>query len=142
MLNSQKFPFIQRTNELGSIARSPYLPLTLTYRNRSVEVVGLLDSGATVNVLPYSIGLELGAKWEEQTTSVTLTGNLAQFPATGLLVTGTVAQFAPVNLVFAWTKSTNIPLLLGRVNFFSEFDVCFYGYKQTFELRPRQDFAV
>lgn len=45
-------------NEFDSL---PRIPLILNYQNRSVEVVGLVDSGATVNVLPYEVGLKLGA---------------------------------------------------------------------------------
>ncbi|WP_443689857.1 hypothetical protein [Nostoc mirabile] len=37
----------------------------------------MLDTGASVSVLPYSIGVQLGAIWEEQTISVMLAGNLA-----------------------------------------------------------------
>ncbi|WP_244913187.1 hypothetical protein [Phormidesmis priestleyi] len=38
-----------------------------------------------------------------------------------------VGEFEPLQLVFAWTQATNVPLILGQVNFFMEFDVCFYG---------------
>jgi len=40
--------------------------------------MGLLDTGASVNVLPYNVGVQLGASWEEQRFSVTLAGNLAR----------------------------------------------------------------
>jgi hypothetical protein len=48
----------------------PYIPLTLTLGDRSLEVTALLDTGANVNVLPYEIGLQLGAVWENQTVSI------------------------------------------------------------------------
>jgi len=139
MLNAQRFAFVEKRNEVGATIRVPYLPITLTYQNRSLEVSGLLDTGASVSVLPYEVGLQLGAIWEQQTTSVILTGNLARFPARGLLVSAKVGEFNPVNLVFAWSQSNEVPLLLGRVNFFSEFDVCFYGSQLAFEVRPKQN---
>ena len=114
------------------------MPIALTYQNRSLQVSGLLDTGASVNVLSYEIGLQLGAIWEEQTISVLLTGNLARFLARGLIVSAQVGQFAPVRLVFAWTQANNVPLILGRQNFFSEFDVCFYGSQLAFEVCPKQ----
>lgn len=61
----------------------PYLPLTLSNGNKSLEVMALLDTGASVNVLPYQIGLELGAVWQEQTVPITLSGNLAENEARG-----------------------------------------------------------
>ena len=42
----------------------PYIPLTLMLGDRSLEGTALLDTGASVNVLPYEIGLQLGAIWE------------------------------------------------------------------------------
>ena len=118
---------------------APYLPIALSYQNRSLQVSGLLDTGASVNVLPYDIGLQLGAVWEEQTISVVLTGNLAQFLARGLVVSAKVGQLPPVRLAFAWTQANNVPLILGRQNFFSECDVCFYGSQLAFEVSPKQN---
>ena len=45
-------------NEFDSL---PRLSLLLRREDKSVEVSGLVDSGATVNVLSYEIGLRLGA---------------------------------------------------------------------------------
>ncbi|MEG3846717.1 retroviral-like aspartic protease [Microcoleus sp. herbarium19] len=139
MLNAERYSFFQRRNDSGETIMAPYLPIALSYQNRSLQVSGLLDTGASVNVLPYEIGLQLGAVWEEQTISVVLTGNLAQFLARGLVVSAKVGQFSPVRLAFAWTQANNVPLILGRQNFFSEFDVCFYGSQLAFEVCPKQN---
>ena len=87
-----------------------------------------------VNVLPYELGTEIGAIWEEQTTPLQLTGNLAQFEARVIVLNAKVSDFEPVRLVFAWTKAPNVPLILGQVNFFMEFDVCFYRSQLSFEV--------
>lgn len=137
MLNGQRFPFIERTNSIGLSSTMPYLPITLTYRGQAAESMALLDTGASVNVLPYEIGLQLGAVWEEQTVSIQLSGNLAQMEARGLVLSATVAEFPSVLLAFAWTQSSEVPLILGHTNFFAEFDVCFYRADLAFELRPR-----
>jgi hypothetical protein len=113
------------------------LPLILRYKQRDLAVEALLDTGAMVNVLPYEVGAELGARWDEQTVSVRLTGNLAQYEARVLLLYATVEMFPTVQLAFAWTRSTEAPLLLGQVNFFLEFDVCFYRSQLAFEVRPK-----
>ena len=134
MRDSQSFNFIEVVDAFGVSDALPQLPLILMYRNSSVEVLALLDTAASVNVLPYSIGVQLGAIWQEQTTSVILAGNLASVEARGLLVSAQIGNFAPVRLVFAWSRSDDAPLLLGRMNFFSEFDVCFYRSQLIFEL--------
>ncbi|MCK5523833.1 MAG: hypothetical protein KAI83_11940 [Thiomargarita sp.] len=139
MINVEQFAYRQISEDFGGINFFPYLPLTLSYGNNNIETSGLLDTGASVNVMPYQIGLQLGARWEQQNTSVQLAGNLANLPAYGLLITATVAQFPPVRLAFAWTRAENVPLILGQVNFFQEFDVCFFRSQKTFEIHPKKE---
>lgn len=38
----------------------PTIPINLNYAGFSVSANALLDTGATVNLLPYGIGLQLG----------------------------------------------------------------------------------
>lgn len=137
MLEGRRFPFIERSNSLGLSSAMPDLPLSLNYRNRSLEAIALLDTGASVNVLPYEMGLQLGAVWAEQTVPIQLSGNLAQAEARGLVLSATVADFSPVLLAFAWTELREAPLILGHMNFFTEFDVCFYRADLSFEISSR-----
>jgi hypothetical protein len=112
----------------------PWLPIHLSLNGQVIQTQGLLDSGATVNVMPYSLGLQLGAIWERKRFQVQLTGNLANIEARGLLVEGTVESFAPVQLAFAWAKTDQVPLLLGQMNFFKHFRICFFGFDLHFEI--------
>ncbi len=137
MPEKQRFPYTVNDKDLGEASLMPYLPLTLHSENNSIEVVALVDSGATVSVLPYSVGVQLGFKWEDQQTSVTLSGNLAQLEAKGVLILGSVTHFEPVKLVFAWVKSDSMPILLGQTNFFMEFNLYFYRTQQFFEIEPK-----
>jgi len=114
-----------------------YVPITISTVEGSVELQGLLDSGSTVNVLPYTAGLALGFSWEQQTIPIALTGSLSKVPAYGVIVTGKVASFPPVELAFAWTQAANVPLILGQVNFFMKFDVCFFRSQAVFEVKPK-----
>ena len=82
---------------LGVASLAPMLPLTLVAYN-TVSVSGLLDTGATVNVLPYALGVELGFDWKQQTTSVQLSGNLGAVEARAIVVLAGVGNFAPVRL--------------------------------------------
>lgn len=138
MLNGEKYSFASQFDRFGEVSYAPYLPIKLNYRSQSIDVMGLLDTGASMNVLPYEIGLQLGAVWDEQTFIISLYGNLAAIEARALLLSGTVRGFAPVNLAFAWTKQRNMPIILGRLNFLAEFDVCFYVSELGFEIAPKQ----
>lgn len=137
MVNKVRFAFTEVDTTLGSLSTLPYLPLTLTYQSKSLEVSGLLDTGSSVNVLPYEISLALGAVWENQRLSLPLGGNLAKFEARALVVRAVVEQFAPVDLAFAWTKNKYAPLILGHMNFFLLFDVCFYRSELAFEISQK-----
>jgi hypothetical protein len=112
----------------------PRIPLTIRYNDRQLDVIGLVDSGATVSVLPQEIGLQLGARWDERRANLRLAGNLGRSPAMPLFVMATIGDLAPVRLAFAWVKTPNSPLILGQTNFFMEFDVHFYRSRLEFEI--------
>lgn len=137
MTTPVRFPYTDAESARSSANLLAYLPITLSYETHSLTVSGLLDTGSTINVLPYTVGQQLGLVWEQQTTPVHLTGNLARLPARGVIVSGQVASLPPVELAFAWTQSTEMPVMLGQVNFFMEFDVCFFGSQATFEIKPK-----
>jgi hypothetical protein len=131
------FPFLPVASARGDSFLMPLLPLELSRgEGEPIRVQGILDSGATVNVLPYGVGVRLGAIWDAQTTRVRLTGNLAAQEARALVVEARVAEFAPARLVFAWTRAESVPLLLGQMNFFEEYDVCFHRARRQFEVEP------
>ena len=133
---AQQFQFIARDSALGSASLAPMMPITLQAA-QTVAVSALLDTGSAVNVLPYNIGTQLGFIWDQQTTTVQLSGNLASVEARVVLVAATVAQFPPVRLAFAWAKQDSIPVILGQANFFMEFDVCFFRSRALFEVKAK-----
>jgi len=138
MVDTQRFPYKIIDSGLGMVDRMPYLPLTLSLDDQSLNTEGLLDTGANVNVLPYELGLQLGLIWEDETLSVLLAGNLDRFEARAVVVDAQVSSFPTINLAFAWTQAPNVPLILGQANFFFEFDVCFFRARSEFEVRPKQ----
>jgi hypothetical protein len=91
----------------------PTIPVILSYADSSVSANALLDTGSTVNLLPYDIGLQLGAIWDNQTVRLPLAGNLAK------------------------VEASHVPLILGQTNFFREFDVCFERSQCTIKIIRR-----
>jgi len=121
-------------NEFDSL---PRLPLLLHQGEQRVEAIGLVDSGATVNVLPYELGLQLGGVWDDSRAIIQLAGNLSNQPAMPFAAIARSGEFLPTELLFVWVKRPNTPLILGQTNFFLEFDVCFYRSKMEFEVKPK-----
>ena len=132
----QQYPYVPRDPSLGNASLAPMLPLTLIGA-QSVSTSGLLDSGAAVNVLPYALGVQLGFAWDQQTRSLQLSGNLASVEARIVVLSAVVGNFAPVRLALGWARTDAVSVILGQVNFFMEFDVCFFRNRGLFEVRPK-----
>ncbi len=113
----------------------PDMPIRLGHQMRWVSAVALVDSGASISVLPHSLDVQLGFGWSQQKTHITLAGTLAQVGARGIVVEAAVGQLPPVRLALAWADSDQVPFLLGQFNFFQAFDVCFFRSQLVFEVR-------
>jgi hypothetical protein len=133
----KRFAYVEADQLLGVASSLPYAPIMLQMGDRKVQVSALIDSGSTLNVLPFDVGLKLGAVWDEQAVPVRLGGNMAESEARGLILNGQIEGFAPVRLAFAWSKSNRVPVILGQTNFFMEFDVRFCRAQMFFEIAPR-----
>lgn len=133
------FPYVRWGNPSND--PTPRFPLTLRHGKFSIDVHALVDSGATVNVLPYSVGVALGANWDDQWILPNLKGAFGPVDTRGLVVTfehDTLIDSLPVKLAFAWANRDNVPVILGQDNFFKEFDVCFFQSQGIFEIMRRQ----
>jgi len=115
----------------------PRLPLILRSGDRVIETVGLVDSGASVSVLPYEAGVQLGAIWDDSKANIRIGGALGSRAAMPLFATAEISGLSTVKLAFAWIQENNVPLILGQTNFFVEFDICFYRSKLEFEVVPK-----
>lgn len=131
-----RFPYTAADNLLTSLMTR--LSLDLHNGNHSVNVTGLLDTGSAVNVLPYSIGLALGAVWQAQMVSIPLVGALGRHDARALALLASHPQLISsltVRLAFAWVQTDEAPVIFGQVNFFAEFDVCFFRSQGVFDVK-------
>ena len=137
-MNPVRFPFQASAGGQGETVLMPVMPLMLSLGSNRVDIRALVDSGSALNVLPWSIGGQLGASWDKQDTPLRLTGNLGGHEARALLLEDVIGHLTPVRLVFAWTRSDEVPVLLGQVNFFMEFDVSFLRKAGVFEVSLAQ----
>jgi hypothetical protein len=74
----KRFAYVEADQLLGVASSLPYAPIMLQMGDRKVQVSALIDSGSTLNVLPFDVGLKLGAVWDEQAVPVRLGGNMAE----------------------------------------------------------------
>jgi hypothetical protein len=90
-----------------------------------------------VDVLPDRAGTGLGAEWSTSLPALQRSGNLGRYEARGIVLDAAVGSLPPVRLAFACTRAEHVPLILGQVTFFAEFDVCFFRSLGFLEIRPR-----
>ena len=116
----------------------PFVDITLSSNNQSIVRSALVDSGSTINILPYEDGLDLGLSWDEQRVLLKDEGFLQGMPVYAVLLTGKLSTFPPVKLAFAWTRKSReeIRLIIGQTNFFEHFEISFQGRDKTFTIFP------
>lgn len=126
MTAKEVFPYRDRNPASGGLDLMPDLPIFLRSQSATVTGLALVDSGAAISVLPYTLGLQLGFDWAKTAARVSLGGTLAGIDPRGIVVEAVVGQLSAVRLALAWANSDQVPFLLGEFNFFQEFDVAFF----------------
>ena len=133
-LNRERFSYSLVGPEDAPRRPRPILSLTLIVPERRISFPALVDSGADINVIPHSLGLALGLSWADSRVGPTLTGKFANIETRLVVLTALVGNFPTVDLVFTWMAQDTGPVILGQMNFFREFNVCFFGDENVFEL--------
>jgi hypothetical protein len=118
MSPGEQFPYRDRNPSAAGFDLMPDLPILLRSPPHTLSGLALVDSGASIGVLPHSLGVQLGFDWNSQNLQIRLTGSLAHVEARGIAVEAVVGQLSPVRLVLAWAASDQVPFVLGQFNFF------------------------
>lgn len=137
MAKPHSYPYLPIENRFGEQVWRPYLPISLRYRQNETHATGLVDSGSDVNLLPYQMGVDLGANWQEQRVAFSLSGNQAGVRAKGLLLDVAIGDFRDIKLAFAWAEADHLPVILGQTNFFQNFAVCFLNSSGYFTIESK-----
>ena len=116
--------------------KRPMLSLTLRANGQEQTTTALGDSGADVNVLPWSIGASLGFVWEPNKATIRVAG-IAQGAALPVLLSADFGDVQGAKLAFSWCQTDAVPLVLGQTNFFMEFDICFFRSRSEFQIVPK-----
>ena len=123
----------------GALCGKPLVTIALSHNGHKVTVSALVDSGATISILPYDVGCQLGFVWEERTIPIHLGGPLNGIPAVAVLVDGHISGLPETSLVMAWVAETQHPIrpILGQLNFFQHYKITFEGYTNRFDISTK-----
>jgi hypothetical protein len=137
----KRFHYTESQGMAGIPGMLPFVSATLLRINTAQSITHrrtlpvLVDSGSTVNVLPFDIGESLGFHWEN-CPETPFIGRVRGVPALGVDLFVKVAGFPPKRFAFGWSAkpSTDMPCIFGQTNFFDEFYVDFRKPLGYFEI--------
>lgn len=131
-----RFPFLQKPNGNGPHDLQPLLPFSLSSGSVSLQLRGLVDSGASISILPLHVGQQFGIPWGTIAQSIQIGGAFSPATAKMLYLHSTIQPFPTVKLAFAWVNSNNYPVVLGIADFLFHFDVFLSRRHSYFEIQP------
>ncbi|MBI2358802.1 MAG: retropepsin-like domain-containing protein [Deltaproteobacteria bacterium] len=133
-----EFPFERmRSQRFGEILK-PVIPVRLSGPARPVNVFMLVDSGADLSMLPYSVGETIGLALDMSTRSEVQGIGDGTVP----YVLGDVdLEVGGINLHarVGWALIEEVPLLLGRLDIFSELAIEFREFDNRIQIRHRTE---
>jgi gag-polyprotein putative aspartyl protease len=133
MIHIARFPYEQTPVGIPM----PYIPIQLEAASRAVRVKALVDTGAMVNVIPKAVGEALNLKWDDG-EPVQLGGNLGKASARTFTLNCTVTGLEATPLEVNWSMLEDVPVILGQIDFFAQFDVCFSYAENEISIRTRK----
>ena len=136
-MSGERFQYVIKAGGNGPLDEIPLLPIRLSLGSRSIKVEALIDSGATVSVLPLDVGAFFGLNWNSSKLQPLAVGGAhGAVPAKRLDLMTTIGSLAPRLLAFAWVNTNNDPLVLGNADFFFHFDVFLCRRHSYFVIQP------
>ncbi len=129
-MKSRVFPY----QKVARLSVFPMLPLQLQAKNKTVNEIALLDSGAAMSVMPFELGVRLGLDWDTSLKGSGL-GNLVKPEDSRLVFLDVLIDpFKPFKNVFVWINTDDVRFVVGQANFLAHFDVLLCARKQEFTL--------
>jgi hypothetical protein len=115
------------------ISDDSYLPMVWVRLGLQHELLALVDSGASVNVLPHSVGLQLGLDWDTALEGPEIGGNIAGVSKKVKLLLK-IREFDALELGFCWLFHDRARVILGHDDFLKNFDVCFSTHNRVLSI--------
>jgi hypothetical protein len=126
----------------GTLRHAPFIPILVKNKfGQTMEVVGLLDSGADNTVVPKDLAELLGLKEKEKVSETGGIGGNINVKESRLRfrLKGSHESYSlDVPALVLQDSSADVPLLLGRHGFFENFHITFKQDEQKIVLKRIQ----
>lgn len=117
----------RRTQRLGEILK-PIIPVTIVGQKRSVNIFMLLDSGADLSLIPYSVGIAIGLELDIENRSEVQGIGEGSVP---YILNQVKLKIENVEFIarIGWALIEEVPFILGRLDVFQTFSIEFREFE-------------
>ena len=129
-----EFPFESRVSERFGQILKPIIPVRVVGPERGVNIFMLLDSGADISMLPYSVGETLGLEFDMARRSEVQGIGEGSVPYV-LSQVRLEIENVEISVRIGWALIEEIPFILGRLDVFREFAIEFREFENRMLLK-------
>lgn len=129
-----EFPFEKvYSKKLGKILK-PFIPITIIGQSRGVNIRMLLDSGADISLIPYSVGETIGLEPDLANRSEVCGIGEGSIPYILSPVRIKVENIES-SIRIGWALVEEVPFILGRLDVFQQFSIEFREFENRIVLK-------
>ncbi len=133
-----EFEFEKRhTQRLGEILK-PIIPVTIIGAKRSLNIFMLLDSGADLSLIPYSVGETIGLELDIENRSEVQGIGEGSVPYILNKVKLKIENIE-ISVRVGWALIEEVPFILGRLDVFQNFSVEFREFENKIILKQAHE---
>ena len=124
----------RRTEKLGEILK-PIIPVTIIGPKRNLNIFMLLDSGADLSLIPYSVGETIGLELDFENRSEVQGIGEGSVP---YILTKIKLKIEKVEISarVGWALIEEVPFILCRLDLFQKFSIEFREFENKILLNP------
>lgn len=133
-----EFPFQKRSSEKYGHILKPLIPVSIIGPKRGVEVFMLLDSGADISLIPYSVGETIGLELDLSTLSEVQGIGEGSIP---YLLGQVRIQIENLEILarIGWALIEEVPFILGRLDVFKAIAIEFREFEDKILLKRPEE---
>jgi len=130
-----EFRFEKRnTKRLGQILK-PIIPVSIIGPKRNLNIFMLLDSGADLSLIPYSVGETIGLELDIENRSEVQGIGEGSVPYILTTVKLKIEE-VEIPIRMGWALIEEVPFILGRLDIFKKFSIEFREFENKIFLNP------
>jgi len=133
-----EFPFLKRRSEKFGYVPKPIIPVSIIGPKRGVKVFMLLDSGADISMIPYSVGETIGLELDMSTRGEVQGIGEGSVPYILGQVRIQIENFE-IPARIGWALVEEIPFILGRLDVFNALAVEFREFENKILLKQPEE---